>query len=1104
MGASGRFKVLMMLVLGLCFSLGPVSPISAYHFPWDQAHDTTDWNDPPDPGPCKGDTCDPCKSTGSPVYLPTGHLIWSETDILLPGEPEISLTRTYNSHDARTGLFGNGWTVCGDVGFYPVKGSEFTDGGTGTVTVERFVLRTANGKRYIFEKNADGSVTPPDGRFERVEFLPDGMVRLIDLDGSSRTFDFAGRILQKADAAGNAVNYQYDASGMLEKIADTNGRFLLFHYSSSGRVSEVGDHVGRRWLFSYNFRGDLTGVTDPLGNARRFEYGSHTPTGDAHVYSQLTRIFDETGVTITSVVYSGERVTSYTEGENRFTYAYNTGTRTVTKTDLLSNRWTYVYNGDGLITRKTNPLNQTTFIEFDANGRPTKITDQLNRVWLSTYDSLGRPASHTNPLGETAVTEYEGDNPRPARIVSPSGRVTELEYDARGRLVRLTDPAGSVYLLSWDEQGRLTGAQDPLGNRSVVQNDAMGRPVAVTDPLARTTRFAYDAYGNMVLVENAAGHETQFAYDALGRVVSSTDPSGAVSRYEYDPAGRLASLVDPKGNTTTFTYDAYGRLSQRTAPLGRTIRYQYRRDNLLSQVTLEDGRTISYAYDAAKRLTQENAGGDIISYEYNSKGEITKATNTAVTVVFGYDPAGRLDQEIQNGRAVATIRNAEGERIRMTALGDVVEYARDPRGAIKTITTPAGIFDLGYDALGRRHRLQMPTGASVDYRYDPAGQLSELTHLGAFQAFYRYDYDPAGLISRISGDGADWEYDYDPVGSLAQARHGLETFTYNYDPAGNRIGEGQQYDAANRLLEDAENSYSYDLRGNLTEKRSKITGARTVFTWNARNQLLRIDEYASAASTSPQTVMSFTYDPLGRRYSRNHNGAVESYLYDGPDRIATLGSSGQVVNKIYFGPEIDEPLAGLIDQQYLYYHTNHLGSVMALSNEGSNVPVQYAYDPFGRTEEMGQASNPFRYTGREHELDDLYYYRARYYNASIGRFLSEDPIGFEGGDYNLYRYVQNNPANFTDPFGESQWHFDYSSAGERFIHYGKYRFNQAGKLVEHTGKIIGEAKGDALKALKHLINVKPEFFRVAPVIIIDPCILAPDLFPGMCNTCPGA
>lgn len=89
-------------------------------------------------------------------------------------------------------------------------------------------------------------------------------------------------------------------------------------------------------------------------------------------------------------------------------------------------------------------------------------------------------------------------------------------------------------------------------------------------------------------------------------------------------------------------------------------------------------------------------------------------------------------------------------------------------------------------------------------------------------------------------------------------------------------------------------------------------------------------------------------------------------------------------------------------------------------------------------------------------------------------------------------HVGNNPVNWIDPLGlSSQWHFDFTKEGERLIHYGKYRFNQLGQLVEHGGKVIGKACGKAAKALKYLKNVKPGFFIRVPIIIINPCVIDP-------------
>jgi RHS repeat-associated protein len=94
------------------------------------------------------------------------------------------------------------------------------------------------------------------------------------------------------------------------------------------------------------------------------------------------------------------------------------------------------------------------------------------------------------------------------------------------------------------------------------------------------------------------------------------------------------------------------------------------------------------------------------------------------------------------------------------------------------------------------------------------------------------------------------------------------------------------------------------------------------------------------------------------------------------------------------------------------------GSVLALTNSSGNITTQYGYDPFGNTTSSGGTStNVFQYTGRENDGNGLYFYRARYYSPTFGRFISEDPIGFFGGDANLYRYVWNSPTDFADPFG---------------------------------------------------------------------------------------
>jgi RHS repeat-associated protein len=162
---------------------------------------------------------------------------------------------------------------------------------------------------------------------------------------------------------------------------------------------------------------------------------------------------------------------------------------------------------------------------------------------------------------------------------------------------------------------------------------------------------------------------------------------------------------------------------------------------------------------------------------------------------------------------------------------------------------------------------------------------------------------------------------------------------------------------------------------------------------------------------------SFRYDALNRRIEKTINGRTTQYLYDGLDIIQEI-EDGMVTANYIRSLNIDEPLARVDSLGGVrFYHTDALGSVIALTDELGEIKTQYNYTPFGTVEVMGEESdNPFQYTGRENDGTGLMYYRARYYSPEMKRFISEDPIGMLGG-YNFYSYVGNGPVNWVDPFG---------------------------------------------------------------------------------------
>jgi RHS repeat-associated protein len=165
-------------------------------------------------------------------------------------------------------------------------------------------------------------------------------------------------------------------------------------------------------------------------------------------------------------------------------------------------------------------------------------------------------------------------------------------------------------------------------------------------------------------------------------------------------------------------------------------------------------------------------------------------------------------------------------------------------------------------------------------------------------------------------------------------------------------------------------------------------------------------------------VDTFKYDPLGRRIFKSTSSATSIYAYDGENLIEEANSSGGVVARYEDTQNIDEPLAMLRSSATSYYNADGLGSVTSLTNSAGAAAETYTYDSFGKvTASSGSLTNPFQYTGREMDPESgLYYYRARYYDPNVGRFLNEDPLGFAPGP-NFYAYVHNSPVSRNDPSG---------------------------------------------------------------------------------------
>ena len=286
---------------------------------------------------------------------------------------------------------------------------------------------------------------------------------------------------------------------------------------------------------------------------------------------------------------------------------------------------------------------------------------------------------------------------------------------------------------------------------------------------------------------------------------------------------------------------------------------------------------------------------------------------------------------------------------------------------------------LTHDTLGRRTQLQRSNGVTTTYNYDPASRLFGITHAKG-----------STTLEQLT-------HGFDPADNKTQATQLIQTATA-LPPAVTAA-----YNAVNAQIQFNSGTLGYDPNGNLTND------GTTTYVWDARDRLVGISGGVTA---------SFVYDALDRRIQKTlstQSSALSTvYLYDGADIVTESGAS----NASYLSTlNIDEPLVRQTPGGNEFYLVNDLGSTLALTNDAGTVTTTYTYSPFGSTSITGPSTNPFQFTGRENDGNGLYYYRARYYSPSHSRFLSEDPLKFDGGDANLYAYVFNNPTNFVDPTG---------------------------------------------------------------------------------------
>ncbi len=853
----------------------------------------------------------------------------------------------------------------------------------------------------------------------------DNVVKRTDANGNSTayTYDDRGNMLSLTDALGHSERYTYDEKfNNLTSFQDKNGSTYRFDYDGKGNLKSVTGPVGNSNAFTYNDKGWPLTTTDANGNVTATTYNADGTTA---------KVMDAAGYTTTYAYDECGNILTMTDGRSNTTsYTYDANNQITSQTDALGNTSTLSYDKVGNIVRVKNAKNQIQAYSYDALGRLLTMTDPTGGVYTYKYDGKGNIVSVADPMGQEQTFAWNEKN-KVVAVTNAAGEKTAYDYDAKGNLIavfqpngntvnyfydkldrieQITDNMGVMAKYTYDGNGNQLTMTDALGRTMTYAYDALNRTVSETLPSGATTKYQYDSNSNVLSVTDALGHATSYTYSSLNQQLTHTDALNAVTKFDYDANGNLARATDARGNATTYTYDALNQNTAISFANGASLQYTY--DELGNITASKDraGNEFKYAYNPLGNLISKTyPDGSADRYTYDRIGRMITAVNNDATVTFGYDRASRLIAETLNGQTTAYSYDVAGGKRTLTYPGGTkVEEHLNARDRIATVLRNGSQeVAIAYNSAGEKTRMTYANGIATEYGYNENGWLTSIKD-GHKVTDLAMSYDAIGNMTQRADnlDAARTEsYGYDVISQLTSFTRGTAVNkTYEFDLLGNRVksvenGVTTSYTANNvnaytAIAGGLHLTPSYDGNGNL------ISDGNHQYAYNYNNKLVSVADQSA----------TYKYDALGRRIAKNNT----LYYYAGLQMVEE-STDGTVTSYLY-GDNIDEALMMSRGNETYYYHTNHLGSTMALTDAKGKTAERVDYDVYGMPTFMdadgkvlaaSAVGNNILFTGREYDAETgTYYFRARTMHPMMGRFMQKDPLMYVDG-MNDYTYVCN-------------------------------------------------------------------------------------------------
>lgn len=842
----------------------------------------------------------------------------------------------------------------------------------------------------LYKPDAMGHVaSETDARKATVKRMVDPWGNVVsDTDAVSRVakrlYDHRSLLVLDTNALNKVTSHTYDAQGNETRRIGWHADTSLWIYDR-GRLIKERTSEGRWATYLYDVRGRVLRVAQKVGDTALAVDSNDVFTD--YTYDKL-----------------GRRIKEALRWVVQHRYGHDAGGRVIADTNALGFRTTYAY---------------------DALGRQTSMTLPSGDVVTTSYDAQGRASVRRIGTDTLSVTRYD-DADRPLWERTPGAGAISRTYDAADFVTRIDDSANIATNLTPDRMGRdsLASVAGKTARRTV--RDAAGRVTEQWDERGDKVSMSYDALDRLVSLKDNENNVTGFVYldSAGGWRRTTTYPDAKTESHVYDREGRLRRFVDGRGVQSVYKYDSLSRLTgidylnANGTTAATSVALRYDRLGRLSSASQGTASVDSATYDALGQVltSLQTVAGTVytLSYAYDpSKRTRTLTLPDGSTVKQKWTPRGLLDSLWNGSKLVARYEYRASQEVSRTlsngiAAAATYDLAGRPTGMSYTLaaqTLPS--LGYGYDASGNRSLIRRNhfTTTSEAVTYTPDNQVS---------AWGKGTADASGVIASPTASQS-WTLD---------SRGNWSSWTQN------GTAQARTHSAANELTAMGATSLTWDLAGNLT-------GDGTLsYVWGARGLL-------DTAKQGTTVKGFYGYDPLGRRALKTVGAIKTISVYDGWQCVyQKVTGSGTDTTKAYiYGNYIDEPVTmvrkwGTSTDTVWYLQGNNY-NVEALTDRTGAVVERYEYSPYGKVTvftgkgtdakwftaddaiaSVSAKGNALTFQGRELDAETgAMYFRARYYQPTLGRFASRDPIRSWNLMLNHYRFLANNSFIRNDPSG---------------------------------------------------------------------------------------